>query len=85
MQKIHWGRYTLTDWYGDSKVLLPGALASLSSHPTLSFLTLGRRHSKKLSTNDERGSTIARNSVFDCHLSPMWRQMAIKNTVSIDC
>ena len=25
-----------------------------------------------------------RNRVFDCHLSPDWRQMAIKNTVSSD-
>ena len=25
---------------------------------------------------------MARNSVFDCHLSPNWRQMAIKNSVS---
>ena len=24
--------------------------------------------------------SINRNSVFDCHLSPHWRQMAIKNT-----
>ena len=31
-----------------------------------------------LSTMDERGSKIDRNSVFDCHLSPVWRQMAIK-------
>ena len=27
---------------------------------------------------------IDRNSVYDCHLSPDWQQMAIKNTVSID-
>ena len=27
---------------------------------------------------------INRISVFNCHLSPHWRQMAIKNTVSID-
>ena len=25
---------------------------------------------------------IARNSVFDCQLSPDWRQMAIENSVS---
>ena len=25
-----------------------------------------------------------RNSVFDCHLSPDWRQAAIENTVSSD-
>ena len=33
---------------------------------------------------DERGSKIARNSVFECHLSPAGRQMAIKNSVSND-
>ena len=35
-----------------------------------------------LSTIDKRGSKIDRNSVFDCHLSPVWRQMAIENSVS---
>ena len=35
--------------------------------------TPGRRQSKTLSTIDERGSKIDRNSVFDCHLSPVWR------------
>ena len=48
------------------------------------FITPGRRQSKTLSTIDERGSKIDRNSVFDSHLSPVWRQMAIENTVSID-
>ena len=33
---------------------------------------------------DERGSKTARNSVLDCHLSPVWRQMAIENSVSND-
>ena len=47
-------------------------------------LTPGRRQSKMLSTIDGCGSRIDRNSVFVCHLSPAWRQMAIKNTVSID-
>ena len=37
-----------------------------------------------LSTIDERGSKIDRNSLFGSHLSPVWRQMAIINTVSID-
>ena len=31
---------------------------------------------------NERRKIIARNSVFDCHLSPVRRQMAIKNIVS---
>ena len=39
--------------------------------------TPGRRQSKTLSTINEHGSTIDRNSVFDC-------QIAIKNPVSID-
>ena len=49
-----------------------------------SVFTLGRRQSKTLLTIEERGSNIDRNRVFDCHLSPDWEQMAIKNTVSID-
>ena len=47
-----------------------------------SMLTPGRWQSKTLPTIDERGSKIDRNSVFDCHLSPVWRQMAIENSVS---
>ena len=43
---------------------------------------LGRRQSKTLVTIDERSSKIARNSVFDCHLSPVGRQMTIENSVS---
>ena len=35
-----------------------------------------------LLTIDERGSNITRNSVFDCHLSTVGRQMAIKHYVS---
>ena len=31
---------------------------------------------------DEHRSKIVINRVFDCHLSPDWRQMAIQNTVS---
>ena len=46
--------------------------------------TPGRWQSKTLFTIDESGSKIARNSVFDCHLSPIERQMAIENHVSID-
>ena len=33
---------------------------------------------------DERGSKIAGNRVFDCHLPPVGRQMAIENSVSND-
>ena len=46
--------------------------------------TPDRRQSKTLSTIDEWGSKIDRNSVFHCHLSPVGCQIAIKNTVSID-
>ena len=35
------------------------------------IITPDRRQSKMLLKIDERGSKIARNSVFDCHLSPM--------------
>ena len=54
-------------------------LASLSY-----IITPDRQQTKTLSTIDECGSKIDRNSVFYCHLSPMGRQMAIVNTVSID-
>ena len=40
------------------------------------------RQSRTLFTIDERVSKIARNSVFDCHLSPYGRQMVIENSVS---
>ena len=33
---------------------------------------------------DERGSKIARISVLDCDMSPVWRQMVIKISVSND-
>ena len=45
---------------------------------------LGRRQSITRLTIDERGSKRARNSVFDFHLSPVGRQMAIGNLVSYD-
>ena len=48
------------------------------------FNTPGRWQSKTLLTIDERGSKIDRNSVYDCHLSPVGRQMAIENSVSND-
>ena len=46
------------------------------------IFTSGRRQSKTLLTIDENGSKIDRNSVFDCHLLPVRRQMAIKKSVS---
>ena len=47
----------------------------------VAVITSGRRQSKTLLTTDERGSKIARNSVFDCLLSPIGRQMVIENSV----
>ena len=46
--------------------------------------TPDRRQSKTRLTIDDRGSKIARNGVFDCHLSPVGRQMTIENSVSND-
>ena len=40
--------------------------------------------SKTLLPINEIGSKIARNSVFNCHVSPVGRQMAIENSVSND-
>ena len=37
---------------------------------------------KTLLTIDERGSKVARNSVFDCHLSPVGRQKTMENSVA---
>ena len=48
----------------------------------ISFTAPDRRQSKTLDIIDERGSKIDRNSVFDCHLSPVGRQMAIETPVS---
>ena len=48
----------------------------------LSYRTGGNR--KRSSSIDEHGSQIARNSVFDSHLSPVGRQTAIKNSVFND-
>ena len=52
------------------------------------FITLGRRQLKRLFTIDKHGSKIDRNSVFNCHLSPVgrqdWRQMTIEISVSND-
>ena len=39
---------------------------------------------ENVNTIDERRSKIVKNRVFDCHLSPGWRQMAIENTTSSD-
>ena len=56
----------------------------MTNHLTEFYITPGRQQSKMLSTIKERGSKIDRNSVLDCYLSPVWRPMAIKNSVSND-
>ena len=43
---------------------------------------LDRRQSKVLLTIDKRENKITRSSVFDCHLSPFGRKIAIENSVS---
>ena len=41
-----------------------------------------RQQSKTFLTIDKRGSKVAKNRVFDCHLSTVGRQMAIENSVT---
>ena len=52
--------------------------SSISEDATENILTPDRWQSKTLLTIDERGSKAARNSAFDCHLSP------VVNSVSND-
>ena len=52
--------------------------------PSQAQVHTGKAAIEMLLTIDERGSKIARNSVFDCHLSPVGRQKAIENSVSKD-
>ena len=53
-------------------------LLSLLSSPTKKIVVKVRPPSDSA---NERLSKIVRNSVFDCNLSPFWRQIAIKNSV----
>ena len=46
--------------------------------------TSDRRQSKTLLTINEGGSKFIRNSIFDCHMSPVGQQMAMENSVSND-
>ena len=48
------------------------------------IITPDRRQSKNICTINELRSKITINRFFYCHLSPDWRQMANKNTVSSD-
>ena len=56
--------------------------AEFISFPVRSDIVCRQSKTLILSTNVDK--KIVRNSVFDCHLSPGWRQMAIENTVSSD-
>ena len=57
----------------------------INSNFKFKFITPDGRQSKTILTIDEHGSKIDGNSVFDCHLSPVGRQMAIENSVSGYC
>ena len=46
--------------------------------------TLDRRQSEMFIQSTNTDKKIVRNRVFDCHLLPDWRQMAIENSVSIN-
>ena len=87
---IHIGRESLSAWRIESAHLdrLASALVARrrdkNQNMCWRICTPGRRQSKTISKIDERGSKIARNSVFYCHLSPVGRQMAIENSVSYD-
>ena len=48
------------------------------------IITPDRRQLKKVNAIDKGRSKIVKNRVFDCHLSPDWRQMATEHTVSSD-
>ena len=60
------------------------ALTHTVKENVLNSTTPGRRQSKTISTIDECGSKSIETVFSDSHLSQVWRQMAIENTVSID-
>ena len=45
------------------------------------IITSDKRQSKTLLNSTSADETSARNNVFDCHLSPVGRKMAIENSV----
>ena len=55
-----------------------------SSGELISSITRDRRQSKLFILSTNVGQKSLEIVFFDCHLSPDWRQMAIKNTVSSD-
>ena len=66
----------------EGKSLIDGGISKTKYLPH-DVNTLDRRQSKTLLTIDVRGSKMARNSVLDCHLSPVGRRKAIESSVSI--
>ena len=64
--------------------LISGVCKTASENLALSLhIQTEWQQSKMFFTFDERGLKIVRNSVFDYHLSPVGRQMAIENSVSM--
>ena len=52
------------------------------SYAQCAYFTLNRQQSKMQILSRNVDEKIARNSDFDCHLSPVRQQMAIKNSIS---
>ena len=77
--KVQWTILTIVSNLTENSIGL-----KVQNYSLFPMSTPDRRQSKTLLTIDECGLKIARNSVFDCHLSPIWRQMAIENYVSND-
>ena len=76
---------TIISWaQGHLSVLLPVFCTVNTFCPLKNFFTVN--HSDRIGGKRNRRSyiKIVRNKVFDCHLSPDWRQMAIGNTVYSD-
>ena len=79
------GKESLMVCFSESQVQVTGLLKLAHfafQNIMVRINTPGRWQSKTLSTINDRGSKIDRNSVFDCHLSPVCRQMAIEISVS---
>ena len=86
LQNIYSERRGVSTIFSSSLLILTGIpdyvnLYVLAGCSSCLSLTPGRRQSKTLLIIGERGSKLVRNSVFDCHLSPVGRQMAIENSV----
>ena len=80
--------FMLLYYYGntvnDTNAIIDDYLRLFSLILNLYILTPDRRQSKGALNNRRTWLKIDRNSVFDCHLSPLGRQMAIESSVSND-